>query len=357
MIPILYESSEREFTSNGLGRLRDCSRCEVTEERNGVYECEFDFPVDGNHFDLIIPGRIILVTHDDTGDTQPFDIYAYSKPLNGVVTFHARHVSYRLNYLVSTMSNINSLDDALVRLSGVYPNLIFPNAGGFFFYSDKSSVGYMAAADGLPHTFRELMGGVEGSILDAYGGEYEFNRFTVNLWNARGQDRTFTVRYGVNMTEYSEDMDYSESYNAVVPFWQKDDSKLVGGIVTNSLPSFDGRTDCVPLDLSSKWENQPASVTALENAARSWLASNQPNLPSQNIKVNFIRLADTEEYAQFAPLQTCGLCDRIKVVFPRYGIEGMYKIVKVVWDVLLERYTEMELGNLSISLAEALGIK
>ncbi|MDO4527437.1 MAG: hypothetical protein Q4C03_01470, partial [bacterium] len=77
MIPILYEASEREFTSNGLGRLRDCTRCEVTEERNGVYECEFDFPVDGNHFDLIIPGRIILVTHDDTGDTQPFDIYAY----------------------------------------------------------------------------------------------------------------------------------------------------------------------------------------------------------------------------------------------------------------------------------------
>lgn len=354
MIPILYESSEREFTSNGLGRLRDCVRCEVTEERNGVYECEFDFPVDGNHFDLIIPGRIIAVEHDDKGDIQPFDIYAYSKPLNGVVTFHARHISYRLNYLTAVLSNISSLNDAFTSLGG--SGTVYPDSGGFVYYSDKGSVVALPAADGIPHTVRQILGGIEGSILDTYGGEYEFNKFTVNLWNARGQDRSFTVRYGVNLTDYTEEMDYGESYNAVVPFWQKDDSKLVGGIVTAGLPSVYGRTECIPLDLSYNWENQPASVTALENAARNILSANQPNLPSQNIKVNFIRLADTEEYAQFAPLQTCGLCDRIKVVFPRYNIEGMYKIVKVVWDVLLDRYTEMELGNLSITLAEALGL-
>ena len=119
---------------------------------------------------------------------------------------------------------------------------------------------------------------------------------------------------------------------------------------------YNGRNYCVPLDLSDKFESQPVSG-ALEYMAYQYMRNNQTYLPSRNIKVNFIKLADSEEYKQFAPLQKCLLCDSVTVVFPRYNMEGTFKIVKVVWDVLQERYTEMELGNLSISLAEALGIK
>ena len=86
------------------------------------------------------------------------------------------------------------------------------------------------------------------------------------------------------------------------------------------------------------------------------MSSNQTYLPSRNIKVDFIRLKDSDEYHQFANLQKCRLCDSLKVVFPLYGVEGTFKIVKVVWDVLLERYISMELGNLGTSLSEALGI-
>lgn len=356
MIPILYESNEISFETNGLGRLRDCIRCEVTEERNSIFEVEFDYPINGSHFADIIPGRIIVISHDKTGATEPFDIYAFSRPLNGIVTFHARHISYRLNYCTAILSNINNLGDLFFRLNGYYPSLLKPDNGGFTFLTDKTSVGYMSAADGLPHTIRQLMGGIEGSILDTYGGEWQFTRFRVDLWEARGQQRDFTIRYGVNLIEYNEDLDYNGTYNAVVPFWSGNDEILVGGMVTNNLQSFDGRTDCVPLDLSDKWENKPSSVSAMENAARTWLSANKPHLPSQNIKINFVNLSDTEEYKQFAPLQTYGLCDQIKVVFPFYGVETYYKIVKVVWDVLEERYIEMELGNLSTSMAEALGV-
>lgn len=358
MIPILYESTETTFEHNGLGRLYDCARCEVTEERNGIYECEFDYPIDGTNIDLIIPGRIIMVEHDDTGDLQPFDIYAYSHPINGVITFKARHVSYRLNYVcINVEISISSLQSMMDLLNGEWSTYYQPEGTGFIFNTNKTGNGYMSSTGTpVPRTIRQVLGGIEGSILDTYGGEYEFDRFIVNLWDSRGQDREFTVRYGVNLTDYSEEMDYGGSYNAVVAYWEKEGDGRVSGRVTNNLPSFDGRVDCVPLDLSNKWENKPSSEI-LTAAAQSWLSSKQPNLPSQSIKVNFIRLADTEEYAEFASLQTCRLCDRIKVVFPRYGIEGMYKIVKVVWDVLQERYTEMELGNLSISLAEALGIK
>lgn len=93
MIPILYESNETRFTSNGIGRLRDCISCAVTEERNGIFECDFEYPVTGAHYEDIIEGRIVYVTHDDTGIPQPFDIVGSTKPISGVVTFHAVHIS------------------------------------------------------------------------------------------------------------------------------------------------------------------------------------------------------------------------------------------------------------------------
>ena len=116
MIPILYDTNETSFTSNGLGRLRDCIECKVTEERNGVYEADFQYPVTGANFDRIKVGRIIGLTHNESEDIQPFDIVSYEKPINGIVTFHCTHISYRQSYMTVTGSNINSLADALTML-------------------------------------------------------------------------------------------------------------------------------------------------------------------------------------------------------------------------------------------------
>ena len=349
MIPILYESNETEFISNGLGRLRDCIRCEVTEERNGIYECEFEYPVDGSHYSDITLGRIIAVEHDETGEAEPFDIYSYSRPINGVVTFNACHISYRQRAIVATMTGINSLTLALAGLKTSQPS------NPFSYYSDMESTGYMGAADGVPRSVRELLGGIEGSILDTYGGEYEWNKFNVNLWRLRGESRDFTIRYGVNMTDFKDDTDYTNSYTAVVPYWVKDEVIVKGGMVSSGAIGFGDRESCTPLDLSDKFENQP-TVAQLESAAFSYMTSNQTYMPSRNIKVDFIRLQDSDEYHQFANLQKCKLCDSVKVIFPRYNTEGTFKIVEVVWDVLLERYIEMELGNLSTTLSQALGL-
>lgn len=350
MIPILYEKTETEFKSNGLGRLRSCIRCECTEERNGIYEVEFEYPVNGDHYGDISLGRIIAVEHDESGDVQPFDIYSYSRPINGVVTFHARHISYRQRDLVAFGTGVSDLQSAFAMLQNSTPD------NPFVYDSDMlEKTGDMGAADGIPRSVREMLGGVEGSILDTYGGEYEWDKFGVTLWRSRGEARDFTIRYGVNMTEFTEDMDYSESYTAVVPYWAKDDTVVRGGMVSFGVVGYDGRESCRPLDLSDKFEDQP-TAEQLQNAASSYLNTNQPQMPSRNVKVDFIRLQDSDEYHQFANLQKCRLCDSVHVVFPLYGIEGSIKIVKVVWDVLLERYLEMELGNLSTTLSEALGI-
>lgn len=354
MIPILYESSETAFISNGLGRLRDCISAKVTEERNGIYELDFEYPITGFHYDDIQLGRIVGVEHDDTSDIQPFDIVSYSRPINSVVTFHCQHISYRQSKLTASGANVNSLAGAFTMLESASPS------NPFSYWTDKISTGYMASADGVPRSVRSFLGGVEGSILDSYGGEYEWDRFVVKLHSARGEDRDVTIRYGVNLTEYNEEVDYSGSYTAVVPFWTGDNGS--GGTLVVKAPmvdsgaiSHDGRTSCIPLDLTDKFETQPTTAQ-LTSMAQSMMASEQSYLPAQNIKVSFIRLQDTNEYSEYASLMTCKLCDTINVEFPRYGMSGRFKIVRTVYDVLLERFEEMELGTLSTTLSEALGI-
>ena len=351
MIPILYEPYETEFDNNGLGRLRDCISCVVTEERNGIYECDFSYPITGANYDKIQLGRIIAVRHDDTDDVQPFDIVSCTRAIDGIVEFHAVHISYRQRLMTVTASNINSVSDAFNALATALP------ANPFTYETDVTGSGYVASLDGVPRSVRSVLGGTEGSLLDAYGGEYEWDKFTVRLWASRGQKRNFAIRYGVNMVDYNEELDYSESYTSVVPFWTNSENgeTVIGATVRSGVEPYNGIEATVPLDLSDKFETKPTAAD-LNTAAQSYLTANKPYLPAQSITVNFMRLQDSAEYAQFAPLLECKLCDTIKVYMQPYGTSGDFKIVKTVYDVLLERFTEMELGTLSTSLSEALGI-
>lgn len=357
MIPILYDSTETAFTSNGLGRLRDCIDCVVTEERNSIYECDFSYPVNGVNYDRIQLGRIIAVRHDESSDVQPFDIVSYSRPIDGIVTFHCVHISYRQTALTVYGSNINSLADAFTMLGTAQPS------NPFNYWSDMTSQGFLASGDSVPHSVRQILGGMEGSILDSYGGEYEWDKWTVKLWAARGTLKNFTIRYGVNMTDYSDETDYSDTYTSVLPYWTGQDSNgndivVKGAMQSVSYPSFNSTGRCIPLDVTDKFDsNQGQPTTAqIEAEGMNYLNANQPYMPARTIKVDFVRLTDSPEYSNFKSLQTCKLCDSINVEFPRYNMTGQFKIVKTEYDVLQERYNTIELGALSVSLSEALGI-
>lgn len=351
MIPILYEKDETAFISNGLGRLRDCISCIVTEERNGIYECDFEYPIDGANYDLIQIGRIVGVTHDDTGDIQPFDIVSFTKPIDGIVSFHCVHISYRMSYL-SVRSNVsrNSLADVFTHIT-TYAQPTCP----FTFWTDKTSTGYCAALQSAPCTVRQVLGGTEGSILDSYGGEYEWDTWTVRLWANRGQLRDFTIRYGVNMLEYEEEYDSTGCYSTCRPFWTDGTTTIVGDKQTSGGVVPSGREQCVPLDLSEKFENAPTKAQ-VEAMAVSVMNSTNTTVPAQNITVSFVRLQDMGELSGFQNLLKCSLCDTINVIFPDFNSSGMFKIVRTTWNVLTGRYDEMELGDLSTSLSEALGI-
>lgn len=349
MIPILYENTETAFVSNGLGRLRDCISCTVTEERNGVYECDFEYPVLGQHYDLIKVGRIIGVTHDDRNEIQPFDIVSYSKPLDGIVSFHCTHISYRQSYMTVRGSNINSLADAFTLFGNATPS------NPFTYTSDMTKSGYMACADGVPRSVRQMLGGIEGSVLDTYGGEYEWNKWNVILHSKRGVQRPFAIRYGVNMMSYNDELDTSNSYSSCIPYWTDGEQTVVATRVDSGSITPANHGETVPLDLSEKFETKP-TTTALRNEAVSYMNSSRPYLPTQTINVSFARLQDLAGHEDLSNLEQCELCDTIKVVFPDYGTDGYFKIVKTVWNALQDKYDEMELGSLQTTLSEALGI-
>ena len=390
MIPILFDTNEVEFTSNGLGRLTDCISCIVTEERNGIYECDFEYPINGRNYDQIKVGRIIGVSHDDATlskrvptlgpitdeaddiltdengqpltvsgerlipeyDIQPFDIVSYTKPIDGIVKFHCTHVSYRLSYVTSVTYNINSLSEAFAIFEAV-----MPEGYPFSFWTDKISAGYLGCSSDIPSSIKAKLGGIQGSVLDSYGGEYEWDKWTVKLWSARGRARDFTIRYGLNMLNYNEEFSIEGTFSRCFPYWTDGEFVYTIGTVDSSGSTVTGRRENVPLDLSDKFETLP-SEEDLRQAALAYMTANNTFFPKQTIQVEFVRLQDMgDEYSGYEHLLECNLCGTINVIFPDYETTARYKIVRTVWDVLRNRYESMELGDLSTTLAEALGIE
>lgn len=349
MIPILFPKTETQFLSNGVGRLADCLSCEVTEERNGVYECEFKYPITGKWYQYIVEnGGIIYATHDDKKIPQPFDIYKQSAPINGIVTFNARHISYRLLGITVEPFTASS---CLTALEGIGTHSMQTNP--FSFWTDKS----VAAAFTLPApaSARSILAGNQGSILDVYGkGEYEFDKFTVKLHTNRGTNSGVSIWYGKNLSDMTNVMDAGQVFNAVAPFWKGEDGELV--MLPEKYIVAAGTTGeiCVPLDLSTEFDEKPTQADLRARTER-YLSDNEPWLPDNNITVDFVQLWQTDEYKDYAPLQRVSLCDTVSIYFPALGVaNSTAKVIKTVYDTLREKYVKMELGKPQTTLQEAI---
>ena len=377
MLPILFDRFETEFTSNGIGRLSECLTCTVTEERNGIYECEFTYPITGHLYSRLIDplGAVIGVIHDDRHDIQPFDIYAFSAPMNGIVTFYAHHISYRLSHIIVKPFVATSPASAIEMIQ---TQTVTDNP--FIFWTDKTGGSTMSV--NVPKDIRSLLYGEEGSLLDIYGkGEFQFDKFFVRLYKNRGSDTNVTIHYGKNLINITKDYDSSGVFTAIAPYWKggEDDSIVVtlpeifvaansstyqgyywtdhndnimedgqGNQITFTGPVFIP----IPADFSSVFSEQP-TVEELRQAATKYLNDNEPWIPNETIKVDFVQLWQTEEYANVAALQRVSLCDTVSVYYPELGvIADKQKVIKVVYDVILERYSEMELGQSAKSFYE-----
>ena len=341
MIPILFEGTETSFATNGIGRLADAIACDVIEERNGLYELEMQYPVNGVFYNEITEGRIILAVPFDGGTSQPFTIYQITRPLNQIVTVKAQHISYMLSGIVAMPFTASSCVQALSNI-GLYSSTTNP----FTFSTDKE-VSANFKLD-VPTAARAILAGSSGSILDTYGsGDYEFNRFNVILHADRGADNGVTLRYGKNITDIKSVIDMTSAYTGIVPYWADYDGNLV--TLTESVVLSEHTGDypykiIKPVDFSDKWEDAPTEAQ-LRAAATAYVASNEGWKLKNNITVSFVALWNTEEYKNIAALERVKMCDVVHIIFPSLGVNVAAKVIKTNYDVLQERYNSITVGD------------
>ena len=339
MIPILFAPSATSFSTNGIGRLSEMISCEVTEERNGVYELTATIGTNAKHYSDIVHSAIIGVIPHDGGDVQAFRIYKISKPIGGIITINAQHISYELSHIPTrpfTAANVGA------ALAGLKSNSM--QANPFTFWTDKSTIANYKQAK--PESIRARLGGQQGSILDVYGGEYEFDNYTVKLWNNRGSDRAVTLRYGKNITDIKQEENIQNTITGIVPYWCGGDDEVIyyNGIVEASTAANFPYRRSVPYDFSGDFEAAPTAAQLRQRAER-YIIRNSIGIPAVSIKVSFVALWQTEEYKDIAPLQRVNLCDWVTIQFERLGISAKAKVIKTVYDVLTERYKSIELGE------------
>ena len=201
MIPCLYDSREMKFDHNGIGKLADAQSCTVTEKRNGSYELKLICPADGIHAEMLEEGNIILAKPSDTMQSQPFRIYKITTPIDGKLEVQARHISYQLNFITVSPFSVTGCVGAMQGLKS-HAASDCP----FEVWTDVESSATFTL--GVPSSFRNCLGGMAGSVLDVFGGEFEWDRYTVKFHKARGADHNVHIIYGKNLTDFK--MDYEE---------------------------------------------------------------------------------------------------------------------------------------------------
>lgn len=351
MRPILFDKTATSFTSNGLGRL-DCQSCKVTEERNGMYELELTIAESTLHVSQIEVTSIIVVKPSQDSELQAFRVYRITKPLNGVFKVYAQHISYQLSLIPAMPFSITASSSACASaLAGLKSNAV--GSCPFTFWTDVTTVSSYTQT--VPASIRSRLGGVEGSVLDQFGGEYEFDNYTVKLHRYRGvQTPSVTLRYGKNITDLNQEENISNVITGIVPYWSDLDGAnivtLPEKVVESSTASQYPFKRTIPYDFSSAFQEQP-TVAQLRAKAQAYVNQSGVGVPEVSIKLSFINLADTEEYKDIAPMQSVKLCDVIGVYFEKYGINTTAKVVKTVYDVLAERYESIEIGSLRSGLA------
>lgn len=336
---ILYASgdwtSARSFYNTfGLGVLSDTIRCEVTEERNGEYELEMEYPMTGWLYEYIANRCIIVAKANETDDPQPFRIYRIEKAIEGVIRVYAHHLSYDLSGVPVGLFTAASASGSV---AGLENNAAIPQP--FTITTDITSNNSFTVD--MPSSIRSWFGGKEGSLIDTYGGEWHFDKYNCELLASRGQDRGAVIKYGINMIDFLQEENLSNMWTGVLPYWTDSQTgETISGNILYADGSFDFQK-ILSVDLTEKFPNGAPSIEQLTAEGRSYIKANNIGVPEVNITVEWVpTMADVE------------LCDTVTVVFEKMGIKATAKCVKAVYDVLKERYIELEIGSVKPTIAD-----
>lgn len=341
MKPILYSYMEETFNSNGIGILNDAVSCTVTQERNGMYELEMEYPINGIHCDDLTLLYIIVARPDQVALPQPFRIYEISKSMNGNVMVYARHLVYDLMGFPVTPFTANNVVDAL---EGLIQHVV--GAFPFSLETDKTTEASFTVK--APTPIWDLLKGSAGGILDVYGGEYEFDWHTVKLCKQRGADRGVRIRYGKNLMNLKHDASCENWYSGIYPYWMGEDGTVVtcGGL---DYPGVYPLERIKVVDFSDEFTEAP-SYTELISRGQDYREANKLSEPSVSITVDCIDtnsplLSNFGELVNYDNDLKIAVCDTVRVYFDRIALDASAEVTKTKYNVLTERYESIEIGT------------
>ena len=337
MIPILLDGTTR------IGWLKDCLSCEVTEERNGVYELTLTYPASGSMARELTVERFIKAKPNQTAENQLFKIYKVSKPISGIFTVNAEHVSYALShYPISSVSlpSANPTQAINALLTNAANNL----GSSHGFTVETSDIATNAAFHVSNVSARAGLGGVEGSVLDTYGGEFEFDNYKIKLHRARGSDNGVIISYGKNLTDVKCDISSDSSYTAVYAYAARDDISVSLTMPVTNSSGIAARV--LMRDFSSEFgTDEELTSAALNEKVTAWLASNNINALTISMSVSFVDLSQSPEYSSYKLLERVNLCDTVTVRHKDLNLNITAKVIKTTYNVLNEKYSKVELGS------------
>lgn len=348
MIPILYKQDAKAK----IGWLAEASDCQCTEARNGVFELEFQYPMLGRYAAELVIDRYVKAKPNANGKNQFFHIRKVSKPINGMFTVSCEHISYALSgYPVPTVSASGNAQVAINAILTAAKNQLGKDTGFSVATTDITLSSSIALTN---VSARAALGGVSGSVLDVYGGEYEFDNHTIKLHKARGKDRGVRIAYGRNMTELKCDIDMDSAYTGIYGYVKNDKVNLHSYKAVTNSSGINAKT--LIRDFSSDFSGGDGEITqsGLDSAVAAYAAANDINSPTVSMTVSFVDLSQSPEYASFSALESVSLCDTVQIHHKDLNINIKAKVIKTVYDVLRERYTSVDLGSPRANFADVI---
>lgn len=353
MIPILFDAVAKTFNTFGIGVLTEATSCEVTEERNGVYELILKYPVNGRLYSYIEKENIIVAKPNDLSSNQAFRIYKISKPINGIITVNAAHISYDLatiGIVPFSLKNASAIQCGQSLLN----NAVITHS--FIFQTDISKTADFGCIE--PKGIRSLFGGSKESLLDIFGGEFEWDNFVVILHSTRGTDRGVLIEYGKNLTKFTHDSDITDTYTHLLPYGIAEDDetgeKLVVTLPEKVLPISNTILQNGKVyikDLTNEFsENEKITIDDLRAKANIWVKKHPLGVEAKTITVSFEPLWKQKEYADIH--EKLSLCDTVTIRHSILGITTKMKVIKTVYSCLDEKYKSITLGDAKSNLAD-----
>ena len=347
--PILYSPGHTDFNNLGLGVMIDCTSALVPEDLNGKFELDIEYLANGPLAKYLVNDAQIKVdTGDQTG--QLFRIKTVGKKIDGIIPIHAEHVSYISNDLPIKPNTIVDKADAQLALNQML-NAIADNHP-LTAYSDITTV---SSTEWKVPDFknpRNILGGVEGSILDNWGGEYQFDNYQIRLLNQRGRYSNTIIAYGRNLTDFEQEESILETYTSIYPYVNETNGDST---FLHTLPEFFVDSEYVDkypnrrvsmVDFSEKFNDKNLySEDKLRNLAQSYVKANKVGIPKVTLKVSTVDLSGgLDESYNVEEVESLHLADTVKVFFEPLNITAEAKVVGSVYNVLLNQYDSYTLG-------------